>query len=237
MAQASSQFSRQEPDLDAVDLRGDLEDLPRDLGSRPKLALDRSVINPVAASTLAAAMYTPARYCCNVASAKLDAVSSPGRVVDAGHQGGVRLVRSEPAMAAAVDAQQLAFMGHPFAPTPVARRPAGPDRPDGGLGEDPAEGPLGDIEALALGEQFGQVAVVDPGIRRRGKLDDAVTDRSGDALGRGPATVAVDQSGRTVGPIPSEQPADLADRQVQDPGRLVGRQTPGQDVVRTYGRC
>ena len=41
----------------------------------------------------------------------------------------------------------------------------------------------------------------------------------------------MDETGRSVGAIPFEQPADLADRQVEDPGRLLGRQSPGQDVV------
>ena len=116
-------------------------------------------------------------------------------------------------MAAAVDLQELALARHPLATAAVPRRTAGPDRPDIRLGQDPAEGPLGDGKVLALGQQFSQVAVVDPGIGRRGQLDDPLADRGGDAVRRGPVTVAVDEASRTVDAIAVEQPADLADRQ------------------------
>ena len=43
--------------------------------------------------------------------------------------------------------------------------------------------------------------------------------------------VAVDETGRAVDAIPPEQAADLVDRQVEDPGRLLGCQSTGQDVV------
>ncbi len=106
----------------------------------------------------------------------------PGGVVDAGHQGGERQLRAEPAMPAAVDLEELALAGHPLAAAAVAGRTAGADRTDVRLGQDPAEGPLRDVEALAFGEQLGQVGVVDPGIRRRGELDDPLPDRVGDAV-------------------------------------------------------
>jgi len=127
--------------------------------------------------------------------------------------------------------RKLAFARHPLPTAAVPCRAAGPDGPDRGLGEDPPEGPLRDLDSLALGQQLGQMGVVDPGVRRRGELDDPLAQLVGDAVGRHPLTVAVDQPGRAVDPIPSEQAADLADRQVQDPGRLLGRQSSGQDMV------
>lgn len=155
----------------------------------------------------------------------------PGRVVDPGHEGGEQPVRTEPAMFAAVDLEEHPLAWHPLPAAPMVRRAAGPGRPDRGLSEDPPEGPLGDVEALALGEELGEVGVVDPGIGRRGELEDPVADDVRDAVGLGPLTVAVDQAGRAVDAIAPEQAADLADRQVQDPGRLLGRQSPGQDMV------
>ncbi len=107
-------------------------------------------------------------------------------------------------MPAAVDLQELALAGHALAAAAVAGRTPGPDRTDGGLGRDPPQGPLRNVEILAFGEQLGQVAVVDPRIGRRRELDGPVADRGGDAKGRGPLTVAVDEAGRTVGPIASE---------------------------------
>jgi len=55
-------------------------------------------------------------------------------------------------MAAAVGLEELALAGHPLAPAAVARRAAGPGRPDRGLGEDPPERPRGDDDPLALSE-------------------------------------------------------------------------------------
>lgn len=49
-------------------------------------------------------------------------------------------------------------------------------------------------------------------------------------MGRRSVMVAVDETGRVVDAISSEQAADLADRQVEDPGRLLGCQSTGQDV-------
>ncbi len=134
-------------------------------------------------------------------------------------------------MAAAVDLQELALAGHPLAPAAVARGTTGPGRSDRGLGEDSPEGPPGDVQVLALGQQLGQMAVVDPGIGRRGELDHPVADGVGDAVARDPVAVAVDEARRPVGPIAAEQPADLTDRQAQDQGRILGRQATGQDMV------
>lgn len=95
-----------------------------------------------------------------------------GGVVDAGHERRERELRSEPAMAAAVGLEELALARHPLAPAAVPWRAASPGRTNGRLGQDPPERARGDGKALALGQQLGQVRVVDPDVRRRRELDE-----------------------------------------------------------------
>ena len=113
----------------------------------------------------------------------------------------------------------------------MAWRATGPGRTDRGLGQDPPEGPFGDLEFLALGEQLGEVGVVDPGIGRRRELDDPPAHVVADPVPRSPSVVAVDEARGVGGSIPAEQAADLADRECQDPRRLLGREPSRQDVV------
>jgi hypothetical protein len=100
-------------------------------------------------------------------------------------------IRRSPSLSGTTDGTLARFNEPPKPPVPIAET------------LDPAQAPLGDGQPLALGEQLGQVAVVDPDIRRRGQLDDPVTDGLGDAVAGNPCPVAMDQAGRTVGAIPS----------------------------------
>ena len=78
-------------------------------------------------------------------------------IVDPAHQGQDRAPALEPVAAAAVDPEEEPLLRHPVAPAPVARWPAAADRCDPRLVEDPAQGPLRDLETLALREQLGEV--------------------------------------------------------------------------------
>ena len=114
----------------------------------------------------------------------------------------------------------------------MAPRSAPPDRGQAGLGEDPAEASLGDLKALALGEEVGQVGSVDVAIATRRELHEPATDGVIDPVRRHPSDVAVDQCGRPLGAaVPGDQAPDGADRDPQHAGRLLAAQLAGPDVV------
>jgi hypothetical protein len=116
----------------------------------------------------------------------------------------------------------------------VARRAAGPDRPDRRLGEDPPEGPRGDDKSLALGEQIGEVRPVHPVVRRRRKLDQASPHRFVEPIGWCPPAVAVGETCRAVDMANDETP-DLARREGEDGGGLLDRQATVHDMLEHEG--
>ncbi len=152
------------------------------------------------------------------------------RVVDAGHERGEPEVGPEPAMATAVDLQELPFARHPLPAAAVLRRATRADGRQASLGQDPPERPLGDGDALALSEELGEMCSVDPGVRRRGQLDEPCSPVVGESIGRRPAAVAMGEQRRAVA-VADEQPTDLPGRQLQDLGGLVDRQATVHDML------
>ncbi len=112
----------------------------------------------------------------------------------------------------------------------MLRRATRADGRQARLGQDPPERPLGDDDALALGDEFGEMCSVDPGVRRRGQLDEPVTGGVGESIGRCPAPVAVGEQHRPVA-VTDEQPTDLPGRQLQDLGGLFDRQATVHDML------
>jgi hypothetical protein len=133
---------------------------------------------------------------------------------------------------AAVDLQEHARLGHPFAATAMSPRTASPHRRQTGLGEDPPERPLGHDDSLALGEQVREMGAVDTRIRRPGELDEPGPQHVVEPIGGDPSLVAMDERSRAlVGVVARQEPAHRADREVQVGGRLPRGQFTGQDVV------
>ena len=138
-------------------------------------------------------------------------------------------------MATAVDLEELALAGHPFAPTAVTWWAAGPGRGDPARRQDPADGAGRQIELVGLlRERLGEVDRVEPGIRRLGQFDDARPGRVVESIDRDPAAIAVDPATRAGRSIALDEPAGLADRQLEDlrcrlHGQLIG-QDMGEDI-------
>ena len=83
------------------------------------------------------------------------------RVIDPPDEGEDWSTTLEPVVATAVDLEELALAGHPFAPTAVTWRAAGPGRGDPARRQDPADGAGRQIELVGLlRERLGEV---DPG--------------------------------------------------------------------------
>ena len=155
-----------------------------------------------------------------------------GGIVDAGHEREPGTATLEPVVAAAVDLEEHARLRHPLAAEPVAPRSPSPYRGQPGLGEDPTQCPLGHDDALALGEQVGEVGPVDVRIRGRGQLHESSSQLVVEPVGWHPTPVAVDEcGGALVRVITCQQSAQRAHREVQVRGRLLRRQLTGQDMV------
>ena len=156
----------------------------------------------------------------------------PGGIVDAAHEGEPGSTALEPVMSAAIDLEEHAGPGHPLAAAAVAPWSPPPHRRQAGLGEDPAQRPLRDDDALALSEQVREMGTVDIRIRGRRQLHESGPQPVREPVGRDPAAVAVDErDGALVGVVARQQPLHRAHRAVQIRGRLPGRQLTGQDMV------
>ena len=96
----------------------------------------------------------------------------PGRIVDPAHERQPGPAALEPVVAAAVDLDEQPGLGHPVAPAAVPGRPAVPRARDPLGPQDPADGDPAEHDPLALGEQLGEVRVVDARIGGPGQGQD-----------------------------------------------------------------
>ena len=135
-------------------------------------------------------------------------------------------------MAAAVDLQEHARLGHPLATEPVAPGSPAPYGRQAGLGEDPAQRALGHHDALTLREQVREMGTVHPRVRRRRELREPCPQRLVESVRRDPSLVAVDERcGTLLGVIARQEPPQRAHREVKVGGRFLRGQLTGQDVV------
>ncbi len=156
----------------------------------------------------------------------------PRRVVDRSDEGHRGPPPFEPVVAAAVELEEEALGRHPRAAAPVAggaapSRAREPRRP-----EELAEALPADEDRLTLGEELGEVTVVDLAVRPPSELDDPGPHPGPEAPRRRPAPVAVDEAGRTVALIGGPDAPQLALREPDQLGCLDHRQLalhdPGQ---------
>jgi hypothetical protein len=152
-------------------------------------------------------------------------------VVDGADQGQPWTAALEPVVAAAVELDEQAFLGHPLAPAAVARRPTSTGTGHAGRAQDPAHrGPAQD-DALVLGQELGQMAVVAAGIAALGELGDPRRHGWLDPSRRGSAAVAVDQAGRAISLEGRSQSPDLPFGQPEQTGRLGRRQLAPSESI------
>ena len=155
-----------------------------------------------------------------------------GGIVDGTDEREPRTTALEPVMATAVDLQEHARLAHAFTTAAVTARPSPSHRGQAGLGEDAAQGALGDVDVLALGEQVREMGPVHVRIRRRGQLDEPGPAFLVEPVRRDPAPVPMhERCGAIVTPVSRQQPSDGPDRESQVPGCLSRGQFAGQDMV------
>ena len=146
------------------------------------------------------------------------------RVIDRADEGQPRSPVLEPVVAAAVELEEETLGRHPLAPAAVARWSTPARAGDARGPQDPLEARPADGDPAPLGEQLGQVRVVDVGVGRPPELDDPLPERGVQPPFRRSTPVAVDEAGRTVTLEGRPQPPQLALAEPDQLGRLGHRQ-------------
>ena len=102
-------------------------------------------------------------------------------------------------MVAPIQLEQHPFLGHPLPSAPVPQRPAlawaGQPAPD----QEPPHGGAGQHYSLPIGQQLGQVSMVDAAISLLGQGHHLLPNIPWSGIGRHPAPVLMHQSS---GPFP-----------------------------------
>ena len=135
-----------------------------------------------------------------------------GSVVDGRMEDEAGAAVFEPGMMTAVHLDEQPRLRHALSPTAVTRRSAFPGTTEAGGAQQALHGLSGDVDALALGQELGEVLIVHAGIGRAGQGENARPDRFGDAPRGASPAVAVRDGRRTVLPPPGEQSTQVAQR-------------------------
>ncbi len=133
-------------------------------------------------------------------------------------------------MARAVGLEQEASLAHALTPAAVARCSPAAGARAARRAQQPLQRGASDGQALPLGEQLRQMAVVDTGVGGQGQLEDARTRGLVQTPGRNPPKVAVDQAGQaSLEELVLEAP-DRPLREPQQECRLAHRQLSGHEL-------
>jgi hypothetical protein len=93
----------------------------------------------------------------------------------------LRAAAFQPGVMAAVKLEEHAFLRHALAAGAMARRTPGAGAAQSRGCEEAMDGGPGDVEAFLVGEQFGEVLMIDAGVRRADEAEHAITDPTGRA--------------------------------------------------------
>ncbi len=139
-----------------------------------------------------------------------------GGVIDGVEQdeGGAAVL--QPWVMTAVHLDEHAGAGHPLTALAVLRRPTAPGAAQAGGAQDSVHGGVGQVEILALGQELGEMPVVDPDVGGAGEADHPLADGGADATGGGAAAIAVHETPDPSSTIGLPKPPKLADREAHE---------------------
>ena len=138
---------------------------------------------------------------------------------------------------AAVDLHQHALLGHAPAPETVLLGAAAARTADAGLDQNPAHRGTAQVDALALPQQLGEVAVVCPGVAVAGQLHHGSGGRLRDGVVRSSAPVPMGQCGGTVPAVSGEETLGVAFADSHDLGSLGDGKLVFQNTVEYLNPC
>lgn len=138
-----------------------------------------------------------------------------GGVIDRGVEDELGATVFQPVVMAAVKLDEHAFLRHALAAGAMARGTPGAGAAQACGGEEAVDGGPGEMEVLPVGEELGEVLMVDARIRRADEAQEALAHPGGRAPRRGTSPVAVGQGGGAASVIGGAEAADLAGGQAQ----------------------
>ncbi len=151
-------------------------------------------------------------------------------VVDGGMEDQAGPAVLEPGMVTAVHLDEQAGLGHALPPAAMPGWAALARTADASGPEEALHGLPRHVEALSLGQQFGEVVIVYAGVRGAGQGQNSNPDRFSHPAPRGPSAVTVGQGRGAVLPQACEQPAEVAQREARQSSRLPGAQDTVADA-------
>ncbi len=154
-----------------------------------------------------------------------------GGVVHGDEQRQLRSPVLQPGMVAAVDLHQHALLGHAPAPEPVLLGSAAARTADAGLDQNPAHRRMAQVDALALPQQLGEVAVVCPGVAVAGQLHHGSHSDLRDGVVRSSAPIPMGQCGGTALAVSGEETLGVAFAHSHDLGSLGDGKPVFQNTV------
>lgn len=138
-----------------------------------------------------------------------------GGVIDRGVEDELRAAVFQPAVMAAVKLDEHAFLGHALAAGAMARWTSGAGAAQSRGREEAIDGGTGEVEVFLVGEQLGEVLMIDARVLRADQAKHAIADPGGRAPRRRAFPVAVGQGGRAASLIGAAEAPDLAGGQAQ----------------------
>lgn len=121
----------------------------------------------------------------------------------------------QPVVMAAVKLDEHAFLGHALAAGAMARRTSGAGAAQSGGGQEAMDGGPGEVEVLLVGEELGEVLMIDARVLRAGEAKQPIADPGGGAPRRGTSPIAVGEGDGAAGLIGAAEAPDLTGGQTQ----------------------
>ena len=139
----------------------------------------------------------------------------PGGIVHRGQEGKPGAAGLQPGMGAAIEEDEHARLGHALPAAAMPWRPAPSRTAEAGFVQDAMDGGAGQPEAFPLGEELGEVLMIDSGIGPLGQGDHPVTRGLSGPPGRLASLVAVDEGRGATDAVSTPQAPDLSDTPAQ----------------------
>jgi len=137
----------------------------------------------------------------------------------------------QPVMPAAVDLEQHPLPGIAVPPLPMPGWPPVANTGHAGNRQDAVHGGAGEKDAVVLGEHLREVLPVEAGIGAGGQLDHPGRHGGVQRMPRPAPAVAVGQGRRSPRSVRGPEPAQLADGDAEELGRLRCDHDPHLEVV------
>ena len=159
-----------------------------------------------------------------------DGPQHPARgVIDGGKEDEAGAAILEPGMMTAIELDEEPRLRHPVPASAMAWKATGAGTADARRAEQAMHGGAGEVDAFALGQELGQMAIIAALVAGPGQGEDPRSNGLRDASRGLAAAVAMGQSGQAVRTEPDEEPADVADGEPQQRRRRSGGEPPRLD--------